>query len=169
MSYSGYGLLHLLKDKKELIGLEIGVNSGWNAEFLLSNLNISKLYGIDPYIEYIDWNNLKVCHTEDNSEQIAESRLGKYSNFIKCKKTSDDAINDFQNEMFDFIFIDGLHTYDQVLKDCKNYYSKLKIGGIFSGHDYTLINDVHQAVNQYALEINKNVMTMPSDSWYWVK
>ena len=71
--------------------------------------------------------------------------------------------------MFDFIFIDGLHTFDQVLKDCRNYYSKLNPGGIFSGHDYTLITGVNQAVTQFAKEVNKQIQTMPTDSWYWIK
>ena len=169
MTISGMGLVDLLKNKKELIGLEIGCYAGQNANYLLENMNIKELHGVDPYIQYIDWNGGLTCHPEDTAENQANQRLSSYSNFIKHKKTSDDCVTDFENEMFDFIFIDGLHTVDQVLKDCRNYYSKLNPGGIFSGHDYTLITGVNQAVTQFAKEVNKQIQTMPTDSWYWIK
>lgn len=169
MTVSGLGLINILKHKKELIGLEIGCYAGQNASYLLGNMDIKELHGVDPYLQYVDWNGGLTCHPGDTAEQQANERLKSYSNFIKHRKTSDDAVTDFEDEMFDFIFIDGLHTFDQVLKDCRNYYSKLKSGGIFSGHDYTLISGVNMAVNQFASEVNKQVQTMPTDSWYWIK
>jgi predicted O-methyltransferase YrrM len=169
MNISGIGLVNLLKDKQQLIGLEIGCYAGVNASYLLKNLNIKKLHGVDPYIEYIDWNGGVTCQSGDPAEQQANERLKFYTNFIKHKKTSDDAVNQFKDEIFDFIFIDGLHTYEQVLMDCKNYYSKLKPGGIFSGHDYTAISDVNKAVNEFAKQVNKQICTMQTDSWYWIK
>lgn len=169
MTISGLGLLNLLKDKKDLIGLEIGCYEGKNANNLLENLNIKELHGVDPYQQYVDWNGGLTCHPYDPAEKIANERLSKFSNFIKHKKTSDDAVSDFQDSMFDFIFIDGLHTYEQVLMDCRNYYSKLKPGGIFSGHDFTLITGVNIAVKQFAEEIGKEIKTMETDSWYWIK
>jgi len=169
MTISGLGLVDLLKDKQELIGLEIGCYAGQNASYLLGNMKIKELHGVDPYLEYVDWNGGLTCHPGDTAEQQANETLRSYSNFIKHRKTSDAAIEDFENEMFDFIFIDGLHTFDQVLKDCRNYYCKLKPGGIFSGHDYTLISAVNQAVNEFAREVNKQIQTMPTDSWYWIK
>jgi hypothetical protein len=169
MNISGLGLFSLLSDKKDLIGLEIGCYEGVNAQYLLDNLSIKQLHGVDPYRQYVDWNGGLTCHPNDPAENIAHQRLHSYSNFIKHRKTSDDAVHDFNDEMFDFIFIDGLHTYEQVLKDCKNYYKKLKPGGIFSGHDYTLIHQVNTAVNEFSKEVKKEVKTMPTDSWYWIK
>jgi len=169
MTVSGLGLVNLLKDKQNLIGLEIGCYAGQNASYLLANMSIKELHGVDPYIPYVDWNGGLTCHSEDTAEQQANERLKLYTNFIKHRKTSDDAVTKFKDETFDFIFIDGLHTYDQVLKDCINYYSKLKNGGIFSGHDYTLIKEVNQAVNDFAKHVNKQINTMQTDSWYWIK
>lgn len=169
MNTSAQGLLDLLKNKQDLIGLEIGCYEGKNAKNLLDNLSVKELHGVDPYTQYVDWNGGLTCHPGDLAEHIATQRLQSYSNFIKHRKTSDDAVTDFEDKMFDFIFIDGLHTYDQVLKDCRNYYSKLKPGGIFSGHDYTLIDGVNKSVNQFAKEIGKEIKTMDTDSWYWIK
>jgi hypothetical protein len=169
MNISGLGLLTLLSDRKNLIGLEIGCYAGVNAQHLLDNLSIKELHGVDPYTQYVDWNGGLTCHSNDPAENIAYQRLHSYSNFVKHRKTSDDAVNDFEDGIFDFIFIDGLHTYEQVLKDCKNYYRKLKLGGIFSGHDYTTIPGVNSAVTEFSREVKKEVKTMPTDSWYWIK
>ena len=78
-------------------------------------------------------------------------------------------MSDYDDNFFDFIFIDGLHTYDQVLTDCKNYYSKVKNGGIFAGHDYNTIREVRNAVDTFSNLQNKNVIQIPTDAWYWIK
>jgi hypothetical protein len=57
------------------------------------------------------------------------------SNVSHIKKTSDDAIFDL-NEKIDFIYIDGMHTYDQIKKDITNYLPLLNSSGFISGHDY---------------------------------
>lgn len=168
---SGAGLINLLKNNNStILGLEIGCYKGENASYLLDNLQNLTLYGIDPYKEYIDWDGGLTLHQNDNSEYIAKSKLEVFDNrFVLYKKSSDDAVNCFQDNTFDFIFIDGLHTYKQLLKDCENYYSKLKLCGIFSGHDYGTISGVKQAVDEFSIRINKTVLKMDNDSWYWFK
>lgn len=41
-----------------------------------------------------------------------------------------------KNDEFDFIFIDGMHDYDSVFNDVKNYLPKLKDGAVIMFHDY---------------------------------
>jgi|LakMenEpi03Aug12_release.lakeMendotaPanAssembly.Ray.scaffolds.fasta_scaffold1086252_2 predicted O-methyltransferase YrrM len=53
----------------------------------------------------------------------------------------------FPDSYFSFIFIDAGHSYDQVTKDLKQWFPKLKPGGIFAGHDYYA--DVSRAVKDY--------------------
>jgi hypothetical protein len=36
----------------------------------------------------------------------------------------------------DFVYVDARHDYESVLEDLHAWYSKLKPGGIFAGHDY---------------------------------
>ena len=74
-----------------------------------------------------------------------------------------------KNITFDFIFIDGLHTYEQLTKDCHNYYSILKHEGIFSGHDYNAIAEVRKAVNEFAELKHKQISFTNWDVWYWLK
>ena len=41
---------------KDLIGVEIGVYKGEHAKWMLKNKDIKKLYLVDPYENYLDWN-----------------------------------------------------------------------------------------------------------------
>jgi predicted O-methyltransferase YrrM len=59
-----------------------------------------------------------------------------YKNIQLITKTSDDAADDFNDEVFDFVYIDGIHQYENVLSDIKNYLPKIKKGGVIGGHDY---------------------------------
>jgi predicted O-methyltransferase YrrM len=83
--------------------------------------------------------------------------------------TSDEAVSQFEDNSLDFVFVDGLHTYDQILKDCENYYPKLKTGGLLIGHDYTKILDVNKAANKFAGKIGLEIKTAKQDLWYIIK
>jgi SAM-dependent methyltransferase len=166
---SGYGLSELIKDFNNPIGLEIGCDIGDTTEFLLSSKEDLNLISIDPYENYVDWNGRPLNEREEVFNRMME-RMKIFNNrFTLIRKTSDDAVVDFHEEQFDFIFIDGLHTYDQLSKDCENYYKFLKPGGIFSGHDFTAIEGVNRAANEFATKVNKEIMTTECDVWYWYK
>lgn len=72
------------------------------------------------------------------------------------RKTSD---NFFKNNLdkFDIIFIDGLHTYDQVNKDIKNSLKVLNEGGIILLHDCMPKSYFHQAVPRSRMSWNGDV------------
>jgi hypothetical protein len=73
-----------------------------------------------------------------------------YDNIEFIRKTSDDAFLDLTQEKIDFVYIDGMHTYDQCLKDIANYRQIVKDGGFVGGHDYQNKDcmGVTQAVNE---------------------
>jgi len=52
------------------------------------------------------------------------------------KMTSIDAVNQYEDESLDFVFIDGNHEYEYVFEDIKHWLPKVKKGGVLSGHDY---------------------------------
>lgn len=151
-----------------LIGLEIGVDRGASSEYLLNSIPNLKLYGIDPYVDYQDWWGW-VSWSETSYIEM-RNRLDKFDErFVLVRKTSDNAAAQFEDESLDFVFIDGIHTYEQVTLDCKNYYSKVKKGGFFCGHDYTSVEGVGVAVREFAASLNKEVHTCNQDVWYWWK
>lgn len=171
--YSAKPLIDVLPTDKPLVGLEIGCDRGDSSVGLLKDLpNVLKLTSIDPYINYIDWNGVNE-NTRDFFYLHSKDRLSRFGDRHELvRKTSDDALVDFADETYDFIFIDGLHTYEQVLIDCRNYYSKIKSGGIFAGHDYRVIEGVRNAVNEFFAEIDQKISysdSYESDVWYLIK
>ena len=72
------------------------------------------------------------------------------------RKTSDDFFKD-NKEKFDIVFIDGLHTYNQVKKDILNSLECLKEGGIVLVHDCMPDSLSKQAVPRYRMIWNGDV------------
>jgi predicted O-methyltransferase YrrM len=166
---SGYGLGEMIKDMQSPKGLEIGCDIGDTSNFLLDVNPSLHLTSIDPYTNYVDWNGNQLNEREELFQR-AMHRLEGYSNrFDLVRQTSDEACSLFDTEQFDFIFIDGLHTYEQLTKDCANYYSKLKSGGIFAGHDFTAIEGVNRAAKEFAAQTGREIHLTEKDVWYWIK
>lgn len=170
---SGQGLVDLLKDKTGVLtGVEIGCDNGDTSAHLLRNLPNLHWTGIDPYIDYIDWNSNSLVNLQRVYEGLERKIMKVYpdrTTFLRM--TSDDAANHIPDNSLDFVFIDGLHTYEQVKLDCHNFYPKVKKGGLFAGHDYTIIDGVHRAVNEFRDHIDPNIMIGLAnyDVWYWSK
>lgn len=137
-------LIKILKGREISTAVEIGVFKGDNAYGLLTELPIDSLIGVDPYLRYPEFdNNLSnkkgvVARANlDVVKQQTLSRLSKFGDrFQLLEEFSSDAATGFDNEIFDFIFIDGNHYYTYVYEDIFNWFPKLKKGGIISGHDY---------------------------------
>lgn len=169
MKTSGHAITELISGIKNPVGLEIGTDVGETAKYLLENNPNLLLHCIDPYINYTDWNGNNI-NDRDYIYQQVKTNLSVYKDrFVLYRLTSDAAVGGFEDESFDFIFIDGLHEYDQVLKDCRNYYSKVKTGGVFCGHDFNTIQGVNNAVREFAASVNKEILTTYNDVWYWIK
>lgn len=167
----GEDIPQLLSNFTSPVGIEIGTHLGHTTKYLLEKISDLTLHGIDPYSDYTDWN---------GQYYGVSNKQAEYSNFIDSlspylyryfhhRKTSDEAVDEFEDESLDFIFIDGLHTYDQVLKDCYNYYPKLKKSGLFCGHDYSVIQDVGKAVREFSQHAKAEIKTANQDIWYWYK
>jgi hypothetical protein len=161
----------VLKNKgfsDNLVGVEIGVDRGATSEYLIKNLPNLKLYGVDPYVDYQDWWGW-VAWSETAYMEM-RNRLDPYGeNFVLVRKTSDDAAASFEDESLDFVFVDGIHTYEQVMLDCQNYYSKVKKGGFFGGHDYTSVEGVGVAAREFAASVGGTIQNCNQDVWYWWK
>lgn len=61
------------------------------------------------------------------------------------RMTSDDFFI-HNNKTFDLIFIDGLHMYDQVMRDIKNSLASLNDAGIIAMHDTLPVHESSQIV-----------------------
>ena len=160
-----------------LVGIEIGTCRAESTAYLLDKCpNILKLYTIDPYQAYQDWNGEITQDVLDKFMVIAQENLAQYGDRVEMiRETSFDAavkIQTITNKAeFDFVFIDGDHSYDATYADCEAYYPFLKKGGFFCGHDYSNIQAVNQAVNDFR---GKNGITSPinlstNSTFFWYK
>ena len=157
---------------KGIIAVEIGTDKGINAENILENLNVKKLYIIDPYESYPEYNEKdKTVKYLSKAEKEARKRLSKYSKkIVWVKKYSEDAIKYIPNKV-DFIYIEGNHSYNYAKRDMKNYYPKLTKKGIFAGHDITNPFDswgVAKAFVEFCSEKKLRPMISRTD-WFVVK
>ena len=170
-NYSNLEIPLLLKDLNNLVCLEIGVERGGSAYNILKNCDVKMMYLLDPYLPYTDYSTNHLCDAECQIQNkfICSELLREFNNFQFVEKKSDDALSMFQDETFDYIFIDGLHTYEQCIMDVENYYSKLKPGGLFSGHDFNYSEGVNRAINEFSKKIGKEVLNCKNDVWYWYK
>ena len=124
-----------------LIGVEIGVAGGEHALSLLETLEIKKLYLVDPYDLYDEYEEGRSHYGIDQlslsqTEIICRNNLKKFENrLVWIKKLSSEAVSDI-SEKVDFVYIDGNHQEEFVVKDIENYIRLLNNSGVIGGHDY---------------------------------
>lgn len=123
----------------EITGIEIGTYMGDLTKSLLWSFpTLKKLYTIDPYL-CRPGNGFEGGHPQDQQDlrrNHAENALAEFGD--RCAlivDTSDNAVGLTPLEV-SFVWIDGDHTREQVMRDVLNYYPKVVNGGIFGGHDY---------------------------------
>tara|TARA_R100000455_G_C6218638_1_gene83840 strand:+ start:81 stop:650 length:570 start_codon:yes stop_codon:yes gene_type:complete len=165
-----------------LVGAEIGVHLGQSFLTLLQTCpNISKLYGVDPYVPYVDY--LK----EDgqsydpmvvDEKEIEYIKLVSYHNqkfsghkdkIVFYEMDGNAASKKVKDKSLDFIFIDSYCSFEQAKNDIKVWYPKVKDGGIFAGHDWNMPL-VRLAVTKFRENENiKSRMSTYDDTWIWYK
>ena len=168
--------LDTLKGKKNLIGAEIGVDNGLNALNMLENLDIKKLYLIDPYSFYSEQRNIGQNVTEEQNVECKKNAHDlldeKYSDkIVWIEKQSRDAQHDIQ-ERLDFVYVDGNHMPDYVTKDLELYTDIVKKEGLVAGHDFDyppLIKAVENYATNHNLFINSGLCKDISKDWWFIK
>lgn len=137
-------ILSRIKDVENPIGVEVGTFAGDLSKRLLRR-NDLKLYLVDSWKKH-----------EKNSQYAANDFHGRLSlsqqesyynqtievtRFAKdrvsiVRKDSLEAVNDFEDQSLDFVFLDADHTYEAIKADIEAWYPKVKVGGYLCGHDY---------------------------------
>lgn len=112
------------------VGIELGVAEGHFSREILATGHLSHLYSVDMY-------------AGDRGHDVDEYRkalklLTPYrdkNTVIKMK--FEEAFPLFENEYFDFIYVDGYaHTGEDDGRTFYDWFPKLKKGGVLAGHDY---------------------------------
>lgn len=127
-NFSRYDLANLFAELKFSKGVEVGVQNANYSKVLCDAIPTMEFYAIDPWPLYDGLPNLGY----DNSVQ----KLKSYEHCTVIRKKSMDAVQDFPDEYFDFVYVDGDHEFASATNDISEWIKKIRIGGIIAGHDY---------------------------------
>lgn len=164
------------------VGLEIGTHIATTTCGLVQNCqHIKTLYTVDSWKPYTDY--LKPqCDGEPNyvvdEKQIEYFKLVAYHHIkfsgvqekiVVLEMDSNEALNHFQDNSLDFIFLDAQLTKKQMENDLKLWYPKLKTGGLFAGHDW-FSDGVHLPVLQFIKDNNiQCTLSVFDNAFVWKK
>lgn len=162
---------------KPKIFAEIGV---WKSHLMTKVLKNKQCFDIIKEYWTIDpWDLLDVRHGHMSTFKREDwdrlyykccSYMPYFPQLKPLRMRSDKAFGIFKKRRyFDFVFIDGSHFYEDVLKDIKCWYPLVKDGGILAGHDYGTgsrkRHDVKRAVDEF---FGKNNVELLVDG-VWIK
>lgn len=145
--------------------IELGVAAGRFAVEMLT---------VNPTIQYTG-----IDRWSDHHDEVEMFNAGRAIKSINpeaqlIRLTFEDALELFDDETFDLIYIDGYaHTGQDGGKTLDDWYPKLKRGGILSGHDYCkkyqpTIDAVNAFVDKHNLTLNI-INDGDHPSWWVVK
>jgi hypothetical protein len=119
--------------KKKMI--EIGSYLGESTAIFCEYFSL--VVAIDPFIGGYDEDDMA---SSEDFNQIFDGFLHntkKFNNLLLLRETSDRAFEILKGNEFDFVYIDGVHTKEQVRKDITKYTQLIKPSGYIAGHDYS--------------------------------
>lgn len=153
-------------------GLEIGVCRGENiVRFLDDCPNIAHIDAVDPFTAYDDPNGGMDQAMMDTFHALTVKNFSAYPGRVTLHRMrSVEFARSIPDHFYDYVFIDGDHSYAAVRDDIAAWYSKVKHGGLFCGHD-VLVKDVQRAIVEFrdAHHITTPVKLCDHTVWYWKK
>jgi predicted O-methyltransferase YrrM len=127
--------INQFQSTSEMTMVEIGSYAGEGTEIFAEHFK--KVITIDPHVNGYDNDNDSASSSD--FEMVIDKfnkRINNKENIEYINSTSDDAILKLKDVSFDFVYIDGWHTYEQVIKDIDNYLPQINKNGFIGGHDY---------------------------------
>lgn len=145
--FSKDGFTHLIAAKI----LQIAWLTAWDAYYLFTYAK--KIPRNGTYLEVKSWKggslllvreaakasrkslNLVTIGTNIDSKFLNVTKNISHLKIIQSHSTA--AKTEIKDKSVDLLFLDGARSYECVKRDIKNYWPKVKIGGVFLGHDYS--------------------------------
>ena len=102
--------------------------------------------------------------------ELVKKKFLENRNVKIMRKSSSKASKEFSDNYFDFIYIDGNHSYKFVKEDLNLWFPKLNNKGILFGDDYLRPYGVQKAVAEFSYEKKLIVhFTDNGNQYYFVK
>jgi hypothetical protein len=112
--------------------------------------------------------NLKACYKQARKVQA------KKDNIVLLRMDSIEACYSFPPNFFDLVYIDANHVYEAVTEDIENWWTRIRPGGVISGHDYLefSLNDttfgVKKAVDEFVSNANLELHITSEEFPSWI-
>lgn len=137
-----------------LKGIEIGCLKGEFDAFLFFHIPKLHMITIDPSA----WWPVVLAENHDF--------INRFHILPVTSDVAADILYSVYNNTFDFVFIDGEHSYEQTRRDILNYMRLVKKGGLISGHNFG--GNTHPGVEKAVKEIfgDKFKLTETDCVWY---
>lgn len=117
-------------------GAEIGVHEGhYSAVLLDANPNL-QLLSVDPWHPYPAYRSHASRKRYYWYRVRAKRRLDPYPGSTVRRAMSLDAVRDVPLGSLDFVYLDGNHAFDFIMRDLIEWSTRVRSRGIVSGHDY---------------------------------
>ncbi len=157
-------------------GVEVGTLFGTYANEILRTWR-GHLYCVDPWVNqpretYHDGAN----ELDMNSVYAqAQAGVGRNPRCTLLRMMSLNGAGKFEDGELDFFYDDGNHAVDSVRADLAAWFPKVRIGGIFSGHDFftrydkDTNSDALTAVMEFAEAVGVRPHVTWDSSWWFVK
>jgi hypothetical protein len=167
-------MITTLVPKNEIYG-EIGIFKGEFSKILLSELNPKQLVLFDLFEGLVGSGNKdgNCFETVNLSNEFLRLQSELLLQPVKFEKgDSSILLNNYPNNYFSMIYIDGDHTYEGTKKDIMVAFNKVKNGGWIMGHDYEMNMEkahtfyqfgVKQAVDEFCLSYGQVITAKALD------
>ncbi len=140
-------LLSMIDKSLPVVGAEVGVWCGSASSVLLNDCPSLTLHMIDrwsPFTPKCKEYAVKGDTMSRMSQREHDKAYGQASDAVKFagnravikRGESVKIAATYDNEYFDFVFIDAEHSMVAALSDMYAWYPKIKPGGLLCGHDY---------------------------------
>ena len=173
-----YCLTHLIQLLgKDIIYVETGVGKGVGISSVVQRCsNIKVAYGVDFYRKNTDYFEREETTYSDeemsNWYKRAKHRIlsSGHKNKIKIiKEHTSVAVDYFDDNSIDFLFLDNYLSEEDVYNECKRWYNKVKLNGYFAGHDW-VYKGVQRSVTNFRQKHNiASPLSTFGGEWVWKK
>jgi len=115
---------------KNPVGIELGIAEGELSHRIVSSTDVEHWYSVD-------WWSGDRGHDVNEYKTTLRKLLPYRSKSTVLRMKFEEALDLFPAEFFDIIYVDGYaHTGQEDGKTLRDWFPKLKKGGVFSGDDY---------------------------------
>ena len=149
---------------KNGIVAELGVDEGNFSNSILTINSPKKLHLIDAWGSK-RYNQEKRKKVESRFHKNIENKTVELNIGLSTK-----VVTNFQENYFDWVYIDTSHSYETTIMELELYRKKMKADGIIAGHDFILGNwnglvryGVIEAVYEFCVKYNWEIIYLTSE------